>query len=157
MLIQFQEYLTLSNIYLWATLGVLPFWLILIIIPNSNITKFLLNSILLPLIISGIYIYVIYQAFLLGEDFFEIFNLYLGLENLTVVFSTETFLLIFWLHFLILNILLGTWVSRDSLKYSIPKPFVILTLLMVYFVGPIGLVFYWFFRVFYAKRISLYD
>jgi hypothetical protein len=157
MLIQFQEYLTLSNIYLWATLGVLPFWLILIIIPNSNITKFLLNSILLPLIISGIDIYVIYQAFLLGEDFFEIFNLYLGLENLTVVFSTETFLLIFWLHFLILNILLGTWVSRDSLKYSIPKPFVILTLLMVYFVGPIGLVFYWFFRVFYAKRISLYD
>ena len=157
MLIQFQEYLTLSNIYLWATLGVLPFWLILIIIPNSNITKFLLNSILLPLIISGIYIYVIYQAFLLGEDFFEIFKLYLGLENLTVVFSTETFLLIFWLHFLILNILLGTWVSRDSLKYSIPKPFVILTLLMVYFVGPIGLVFYWFFRVFYAKRISLYD
>ena len=111
----------------------------------------------MPLIISGIYIYVIYQAFLLGEDFFEIFNLYLGLENLTVVFSTETFLLIFWLHFLILNILLGTWVSRDSLKYSIPKPFVILTLLMVYFVGPIGLVFYWFFRVFYAKRISLYD
>jgi hypothetical protein len=157
MLIQFQEYLTLSNIYLWATLGVLPFWLILIIIPNSNITKFLLNSILLPLIISVVYIYVIYQAFLLGENFFEIFNLYLGLENLTGIFSTETFLLIFWLHFLILNILLGTWVSRDSLKYSMPKLFVILALLMVYFVGPIGLVFYWFFRIFYAKRISLYD
>ena len=37
MLIQFQNYLTLENIYLWTNFGVLPFWLMLIIIPNSKV------------------------------------------------------------------------------------------------------------------------
>jgi len=33
MLTQFQSYLTFEGIYLWANFGVLPFWLMLIIIP----------------------------------------------------------------------------------------------------------------------------
>ena len=36
MLIQFQNYLTFENIYLWTNFGILPFWLMLIIIPNSK-------------------------------------------------------------------------------------------------------------------------
>ena len=118
MLIQFQEYLTLSNIYLWVTLGILPFWLLLFIVPNSGISKFLLNSILLPLIFSVMYVYLVYQAFLLDEDFFEIFKLYISLENLISIFSSKSFLLIFWLHFVILNIVLGTWITRDNIKYN---------------------------------------
>ena len=157
MLIQFQEYLTLSNIYLWVTLGILPFWLLLFIVPNSGISKFLLNSILLPLIFSVMYVYLVYQAFLLDEDFFEIFKLYTSLENLIFIFSSKSFLLIFWLHFVILNILLGTWITRDNIKYNMPKALIILALVMVYFTGPLGLVFYWFFRIFYAKKIGLFD
>ena len=157
MLIQFQEYLTLSNIYLWVTLGILPFWLLLFIVPNSGISKFLLNSILLPLIFSVMYVYLVYQAFLLDEDFFEIFKLYISLENLISIFSSKSFLLIFWLHFVILNILLGTWITRDNIKYNMPKALIILALVMVYFTGPLGLVFYWFFRIFYAKKIGLFD
>lgn len=157
MLIQFQEYLTLSNIYLWVTLGILPFWLLLFIVPNSGISKFLLNSILLPLIFSVMYVYLVYQAFLLDEDFFEIFKLYTSLENLISIFSSKSFLLIFWLHFVILNILLGTWITRDNIKYNMPKALIILALVMVYFTGPLGLVFYWFFRIFYAKKIGLFD
>ena len=157
MLIQFQEYLTLSNIYLWVTLGILPFWLLLFVVPNSSISKFLLNSILLPLIFSVIYVYLVYQAFLLDEDFFEIFKLYTSLENLISIFSSKSFLLIFWLHFVILNIFLGTWITRDNIKYNMPKALIILALVMVYFTGPLGLVFYWFFRIFYAKKIGLFD
>ena len=37
MLIQFEEYLTFENIYIYSSFGVLPFWLLLIIIPNSKI------------------------------------------------------------------------------------------------------------------------
>ena len=47
MLIQFQDYLTLENIYLWSNLGVLPFWLMLIIIPNSRFTQIFTNSIVI--------------------------------------------------------------------------------------------------------------
>jgi hypothetical protein len=34
---------------------------------------------------------------------------------------------------------------------------VVITLILVYFTGPLGLVLYWLIRVFYAKRLSFHD
>ena len=44
--------LTYENIYLIANWGVIPFWLLLIFIPNHQITNFLTQSIIAPLLIS---------------------------------------------------------------------------------------------------------
>ena len=49
MLFQLENYLTFETIYLWASFGVLPFWLLLIFIPNSKITQIFVNSIILSL------------------------------------------------------------------------------------------------------------
>ena len=150
MLIQFQDYLTLENIYLWTNFGVLPFWFLLVIIPNSKITQLFVNSIILPLILTITYVYVFYLAILLDEPIFDVLKLYLSLDNLYTIFATENFLLFFWIHFLALNLFLGSWVSRDGIKYNIPRKLVAIPLITVYFTGPLGLVLYWMFRVFYA-------
>tara|TARA_Y100000590_G_C15024201_1_gene752532 strand:+ start:15 stop:488 length:474 start_codon:yes stop_codon:yes gene_type:complete len=157
MLFQFQEYLTFENIYIYSSFGVLPFWLLLIAIPNSRITQIFVNSIILPIILSTAYIYVLYQSILLGEPFIDIFKIYLNIDNLYTVFATESFLLFFWIHFLALNLFLGSWVSRDSVKYNIPKKIIFFPLILIYFAGPVGLVMYWFFRVFYSKKLGLHD
>ena len=157
MLNEFQSYLTFQNIYLWINLGVIPFWFLLILSPSSKTTQIFVNSIILPLFLGTTYAYIIYQSILLDESFADILNLYLSLDNLYTVFSTESFLLAFWIHFLALNLFLGSWVSRDAIKYNIPKKLVIFPLVLIYFTGPIGLVFYWFFRIFFAKKISLHD
>ena len=157
MLIQLQEYLTFENIYLSSNYCILPFWLLLILIPNSKITQIFVNSIIVPLVLSTAYIYVIYQAILLDEPFFDIFKLYLNIDNLYTVFATESFLLVFWIHFIALNLFLGSWVSRDAIKYNIPKKIVIFPLILIYFAGPVGLVLYWFFRIFYSKKLGLHD
>ena len=157
MLIQFQAYLTFENIYLWTNFGILPFWLMLIILPNSKFTQFFVNSIILPLILSTVYIYIIYQIILLDEPIFDVFKLYLSLDNLYTVFATESFLLVFWLHFLALNLFLGSWISRDGVKYNMSRGLVSVPLILVYFTGPLGLVLYWIIRVFYAKRLGLHD
>ena len=157
MLIQFQDYLTFENIYLWTNFSILPFWLMLIIIPNSKFTRFFVNSIILPLILSSIYIYIIYQIILLDEPMLDVLKLYLSLENLYTVFSTESFLLAFWLHFLALNLFLGSWISRDGVKYNIPRGLVSVPLILVYFTGPLGLVLFWIVRVFYAKKLGFHD
>ena len=104
MLTQFTDYLTFENIYLWVNFGLLPFWIMIIIIPNSKVTQFFVNSIILPLILSTAYVYVFYQAVLLDEQIFDVFKLYLNLDNLYMIFATESFLLIFWLHFLAVNL-----------------------------------------------------
>ena len=154
---QFQDYLTFENMYLWINIGVLPFWLMLIIIPNSKFTQIFVNSIVLPLILSTAYLYIIYLAILLDESLLDVFKLYLSLDNLYTVFATETFLLVFWIHFSALNLFLGSWVSRDGVKYNIPRSLASTSLILIYFAGPLGLVLYWFFRVFYAKRLGIHD
>ena len=154
---QFQNYITFENIYLWANFGLIPFWLMLIIIPRSKFTQFFVNSIILPLIIACAYIYIIYQSFLLDDPFLDVFKLYLSIENLYTIFATESFLLVFWLHFLALNLFLGSWISLDGVKYNIPQSIVTLPLILVYLIGPLGLVLYWLIRVFYAKKLGFHD
>ena len=157
MLIQFQDYLSFENIYLWTNFSILPFWFMLIIIPNSKFTQFFVNSVIIPLILSTIYIYIIYQTILLDEPIFNVLKLYLSLDNLYTVFAAESFLLIFWLHFAALNLFLGSWISRDGVKYNIPRGLVFVPLILVYFTGPLGIVLYWIIRVFYAKRLTFHD
>ena len=154
---QFLDYLTFENIYLWTNFGILPFWIMLIIIPNSKVTQILINSVILPLILSVTYVYVIYQAILLDEPLFDIFKLYLSLDNLYTVFATESFLLVFWLHFLTLNLFLGSWVSRDGVKHNMSRSLVFFPLILIYFTGPLGLVLYWIIRIFYAKKLGFHD
>ena len=157
MLTQFQDYLTFETIYLWANFGVLPFWLMLIFIPNFKITRIFINSVILPLILATAYVYTIYLMILLDESIFDFFRLYLSLDNLYAIFSTESFLLVFWLHFLALNLFLGSWVSKDGAKYNMPRALMSLPLILIYFTGPVGLVLYWFIRIFYAKKLEFHD
>ena len=157
MIEQFQDYLTFKNIYLYTNLLVIPFWLMIILIPTSKITKILVNSIILPLIFSTTYIFIIYKMIILDESLMQTFQLYLDLDNLYILFSTEGFLLVFWLHFISINLFLGSWMSSDGVKYSMPRSLVAVSLIFVYFMGPVGLVLHWFLRIFYAKKINLYD
>ena len=157
MISEFEIYLTVENIYFWSNIGILPFWLLLIFLPNSKFTRILTNSIVIPLILASAYSYVIYKAILLDEQILSIFNLYLNIEDLYTIFATESFLLIFWLHFLALNIFLGSWISIDALKYLIPKYFTGIILIFVYLSGPFGLVLYWFVRIFYSKKLAFHD
>ena len=157
MLIHFQEHLTPENVYLWINLCIIPLWLMLIIIPHSNFTQIFVNSILLPLILSTTYVYLLYQAIIIDEPIMDIFKLFLSIDNLYTVFASESFLIIFWIHFVALNLFMGSWVSRDAVKYNISRGMAFIPLILIYFSGPLGLVLYWFIRIFYSKKISLYD
>ena len=150
------EFLTYENIYLLANWGIIPFWLLLIILPNNSLTNFFVQSIIAPLILGSAYIFVAYQIFLQGE-MLNSFELYKDLDGLYSMFSSEAFLLIFWLHFLSISLFLGAWIVRDSNKYLVPKFLVLISLILTYFTGPIGLTFYWFLRIFFSKKISFHD
>ena len=157
MLTHFQEYLTPENIYLWINVCIVPFWLMLIIIPKSSFTQIFVNSIVLPLVLATTYVYLLYQAIAIDEPILDIFRLFLSLDNLYTVFATESFLIVFWIHFVALNLFLGSWVSRDAVKYNISRGLAFTPLILIYFSGPLGLVLYWLIRIFYAKKLGLHD
>ena len=150
------SFLTNENIYLVTNWGVIPFWLMLIFIPNNPITNFFVQSVMAPLLLAIGYAYLSYNIFLEG-NIFDGFELYYGIDGLYSMFANESLLLIFWLHFLSISLFAGAWIVRDSKKYLIPKIITIPSLILTYFSGPIGLVFYWFIRIFFAKKISFND
>ena len=150
------DILNYENIYLMANWGVIPFWLLLIIVPNHGVTNFFVQSIVAPMLLAGAYGFVAYNIFLEGS-IFDSFELYNGLDGLYSMFANEAFLLIFWIHFLAISLFAGAWISRDSQRYMVPRFFVIISLIFTYFTGPFGLLIYWFIRIFFAKKINFND
>ena len=150
------DILSYQNIYLMANWGVIPFWLLLIILPNHGVTNFLVQSIVAPFLLAGAYGFIAYNIFLEGNTL-DSFELYSGLDGLYSMFANEAFLLVFWIHFLAISLFLGAWISRDSQRYMVPRFFVVISLILTYFTGPVGLLIYWFIRIFFAKKISFND
>jgi len=157
MIEEIYNYFTIEILYYWVNLGVLPFWLILIFFPNSNISKYFVTSIFPFLILSGAYIFILYKSYLNSFDFVNNFSLYISIDHLSNLFTDNSYLMIFWIHFIAINLFTGGWVVKDSQKLSINKIFLAIPLITIYLIGPIGLLFYWLLRIFYAKNISLYD
>ena len=157
MIEQIYAYFTIEILYFWVNLGVLPFWLILIFFPSSNINKFFVTSILPILLLGGAYIFALYKSYLNTYDFFGNFELYLSISNLSNLFSNNLFLILFWIHFVSINLFIGGWMVRDSQKLLINKILVAFPLIITYLIGPVGIFIYWLIRIFYAKSINLYE
>tara|TARA_B100001059_G_C17693945_1_gene506471 strand:- start:113 stop:586 length:474 start_codon:yes stop_codon:yes gene_type:complete len=157
MIEQIYAYFTIEILYFWVNLGVLPFWLILIFFPQSNLCKYFVTSIFPILLLSGTYIFVLYKSYLNSYDFDSNFELYLSISNLSSLFANDLFLMLFWIHFISINLFVGGWIVKDSQKFMINKIIVSIPLIITYLIGPLGIFFYWLIRIFFAKSIRLYD
>ena len=154
---QIFTYFTIEMLYMWINIGVLPFWFILIVFPQSHLSRIFVASIFPIMLLSGVYIFILYKSYLIGYDFSSNFSLYLGLNELSRLFEDHLYLMIFWTHFIAINLFIGGWIVKDAQKFSINKVLLSLPLILTYLIGPIGLLIYWIIRIFYAKRISLYE
>ena len=157
MIEQIYAYFTIEMIYFWMNLGILPFWFVLIVFPQSKICRVFITSIFPIFILSLIYGYLLYINFYNDFDLLTNFELYLGMAKLSDLFSDSLFLILFWTHFLAINLFCGGWMVKDSQKFNIGKLLMFFPLIITYLIGPIGLTIYWIIRIFYSKRISLYD
>ena len=157
MIEQIYNYFTLEMLYFYVNLGVLPFWLLIILFPNSQLCKFLATSIFPIFLLSLAYGFVLYKSYLNSYDFSDNFNLYLGIAYLSELYKEDSFIVLFWIHFVSINLFTGGWILKDSQKFSMNKIIVSLPLIITYLIGPIGVFIYWVIRIFYAKRISLYE
>jgi len=157
MIEEIYNFFTIEMLYYWVNLGVLPFWIILILFPKSNLCRYLVTSIFPILLLSGAYILMLYKSYLSSYNFESNFKLYLGINELSELFRDNSYLMIFWIHFISINLFTGGWIVKDSQKFSINKILLSLPLLITYLIGPIGLFLYWLIRIFYSKSINLYD
>ena len=121
MIEQIYTYFTIEIIFMWLNLGVMPCWLVLIIFPQSQICRVFIASIFPFFILSLAYGHLLYLFFNEGYDFIRNFELYLGLDSVSNLFKDKAFLILFWSHFLAMNLFCGGWIVKDSQKYEINK------------------------------------
>tara|TARA_Y100000816_G_C25665209_1_gene352911 strand:+ start:23 stop:496 length:474 start_codon:yes stop_codon:yes gene_type:complete len=157
MIEQISAFFNTEMIYLWLNFGVIPFWFTLIFFPHSRICSYLITSVFPFFILSLIYSYMIYLFYISDYDFSQNFSLYLSIENLKMLFSEDAFLLLFWIHFLGVNLFCGCWIVKDSQKLNISKYINFFPLIFTYFIGPVGLFIYWLIRIVFAKRLNMID
>ena len=157
MIEEIYNYFTIEMLYYWVNLGVLPFWLILIFFPHSNLSRYFVTSVFPILILSGSYIFILYKSYLNSYDFINNFTLYLGIDYLSELFLDKSYLIMFWIHFISINLFIGGWMVKDSQKFSINNILLALPLITTYLIGPIGLFLFWIIKIFHSKSINLYD
>ena len=114
MIEQIYTYFTIETLYMWINLGVLPFWFILIMFPQSHLSRIFVTSIFPFFILSGVYIFILYKSYLIGYDFDGNFSLYLGLNELSRLFEDHLYIMIFWTHFIAIYLFIGGWIVKDS-------------------------------------------
>ena len=157
MIEQIYNYFAIDMLYMWVNIGVLPFWLLILFFPQSYLCKYLATSIFPILLLTGAYILILYKAYLGSFDFVNNFSLYLGLIYISELFKDDYYLLIFWTHFVSINLFVGGWILKDSQKFFINKILLAFPLIITYLIGPMGIFVYWIIRIFYSKRITLFD
>ena len=157
MIEQIYTYFSIEMIYLWLNIGVLPFWFLLIFLPETKICRIFVSSIFPILIFSTIDLYLIFELYKSDYNLFDSFNLYLGLDELSDLLSDKNFLILFWIHFLAINLFCGSWIVRDYQRLNMTKLLVIVPLILTYLIGPLGIFMYWLIRIFFSKKIDMYD
>jgi hypothetical protein len=124
--------MNLNLLFNIANVFVLPFWILMIFLPNWQITQKVMKSylIFLPLIFLYIYLYIIS---LTPESAQTLSNP--QLNDLAKVFSNPTVTFAGWVHFLVLDLFLGRQIYWEGQSEKI---WTIHSLIFCLFAGPIG-------------------
>ncbi|MBI1288326.1 MAG: DUF4281 domain-containing protein [Flavobacteriales bacterium] len=131
-----------------ANLSVLPGWLLLILAPKSKLTKVVVHSYLYPLLLGSLYLHLLFSS-LGGDGGMD------TLEHLKVSFSRDEILVLGWVHYLVFDLFIGAWMTRDATKNGILHIAIIPSLILTLFAGPIGLLSYLIIRAITLRKFTL--
>lgn len=129
---------------------VLPQWLLMVVAPRWFVTKWLMNSFLIPVCLAVIYIIYLFGN---GLPDFAAFGTLAGVKGL---FSKggDGVMLAGWVHYLAFDLVAGTFVVRDSQEKGISHWLIVLPLFFCFMLGPIGLLLYWLIRLVHTRTVS---
>ncbi len=116
-----------------ANIFVLPFWVLMIVLPNWGVTQKVMKSYLPFIPLAGLYIYLFIIS-LSPESAQVLANP--QLPELAQVFSDEKVTFTGWVHFIILDLFVGRYIYWQGQK---EKVWTIHSLILCLFAGPIGL------------------
>ena len=141
--------MTASLMFQICNVLVMPQWLLMMAAPKWHVTQWIVKSKIFPIILGFIYIYYIVGLFSVGG-----FKNFTSLEGIKSLFSTDDVILAGWIHFLAFDLFVGAWMWQNAQTRHVPHFWLIPALLLTWFVGPVGLLFYLGVRLMYPPQIQ---
>lgn len=125
---------------------VLPQWLLMVVVPRWKGTRRLIAWNAIPLLLAAIYLYLVATTFGQAEGGFQ------SLEDVALLFGNRELLLAGWIHYLVVDLFVGGWMTRDAVRLGVSPvaaaPCLVLTMLL----APVGLLLYWAVRSPHTRR-----
>jgi hypothetical protein len=144
--------MTLSTLFDLANLFVLPFWLLMIGVPNWEVTRKVMNSWLPFVALASVYIYLFANS--LDPESAQAFA-NPTLADLARLFADERVTATGWVHFLVMDLFVGRWIYWEGQRTGIWTRH---SLVLCLFAGPIGLLSHiltqWITQRFFAQAVS---
>lgn len=111
-------------------------WLLLAILPRFRVTRAVVLTGTVPLLLSAAYLVIIVMFFGTSEGSFS------SLAGVMQLFTNPWAVLAGWLHYLAFDLFVGAWEVRDAEKHGVPHLLVIPCLFFTLMLGPIGYLMY---------------
>lgn len=135
-----------EQIFSIANLIAMLGWIILAVAPRWIVTRKIVISGAIPLLLSVAYLVLILLFFGSAEGSFG------SLAGVMKLFTNEWTVLVGWIHYLAFDLFVGTWQVKDAQEKNISHWFVIPCLFLTFMLGPIGFLLYNILRVFLVKE-----
>jgi hypothetical protein len=116
-----------------ANVFVLPFWLLMIFLPNWSMTRRVMESFLPFVALAGLYIYLFVNT--LDPETAQAFS-NPQLADVARLFADERVTAAGWIHFLVADLFVGRWIYWEGQRTGV---WTIHSLVLCLFAGPIGL------------------
>ena len=134
-----------EQIFSIANLIAMLSWIILAVAPRWVLTRKIILSGAIPLLLSVAYLILIVLFFGSAEGGFS------SLAGVMKLFTNEWAVLAGWIHYLAFDLFVGIWEVKDAHAKNISHWFVVPCLFLTFMLGPIGFLLYSILRFFLAK------
>ena len=139
-----------ETVFKLANTLVLPQWLLMAFAPRWGVTKWLMNTYLIPVCLAVIYVIYLFAG---GPVDFAAFGSLPGVKNLFAT-GADGVMLAGWVHYLAFDLVAGTFIVRDAQEKAIPHGLIVIPLFCCFMLGPVGLLLYWLIRLLRTRTLS---
>ncbi|MCS6812330.1 MAG: ABA4-like family protein [Cyanobacteria bacterium] len=125
--------MTLDLLFNGANIFVLPFWVLMVLLPNWEVTRRIMASPLPFMALAGLYLYLFISAFDASSaaDFAS-----LQLADVARLFSNQQVAAAGWVHYLVMDLFVGRWIYQEGQRTGV---WTLHSLVLCLFAGPLGL------------------
>ena len=125
--------MAIAQLFDGANVFVLPFWALMILLPNWGVTRRVMESYLPFVALAGVYLYLFISS-ITPENAQALSNPQLA--DIARFFGQETAAATGWIHFLVMDLFVGRWIYWEGQKTGI---WTIHSIALCLFAGPLGL------------------